>query len=78
MKRLTESGNLSIVCKRLFTVCFLVLSALTAVADARVKVVAPEKRTFVDALSVQGTVRSKNRAAISARVAGTIDELCVA
>lgn len=78
MKRSTESDNLSTVCKRLFTVCVLVLSALTATADARVKVVAPEKRTFVDALSVQGTVRSKNRAAISARVAGTIDELCVA
>ena len=43
----------------------------------RVKVVAPEMRTFVEALTVQGTVRSKSCAAVSARVAGTIDELCV-
>lgn len=77
MKRSTESGNLSTSCKRLFTAWALVLSACAAVADARVRVVAPEMRTFVDALTVQGTVRSKSCAAVSARVAGTIDELCV-
>ena len=77
MKRSTGPENLPISGKRLFTACVLVLSAWTAAADARVKVVAPERRTFVDALSVQGTVRSKSSAAVSARVAGTVDELCV-
>lgn len=77
MKRSDEPRNLLTSSKRLFTACAIVLSALTAAADARVKVVAPEKRTFVETLSVQGTVRSKSCATISARVAGTIDELCV-
>lgn len=77
MNRSTEPGKLSTSCKQLFTVSALALSVLTAAADARVKVVSPETRTFVEALSVQGTVRSKSCAAVSARVAGTIDELCV-
>ena len=77
MKRSTESRNLPTSSKHLFTVFALVLSTWTAAADARVRVVTPVMRTFVEELSVQGTVRSKSCAAVSARVSGTIDELCV-
>ena len=77
MKISAEPGNLSTSSKHLFTVCAIVLSALTAAADARVRVVTPEMRTFAETLSVQGTVRSKSCAAVSARVSGTIEALCV-
>ena len=77
MKRPAEPKILPTLCKHLFTVSAPVLFACTAAADARVKVVPPEMRTFVEALSVQGTVRAKSSAAVSARVSGAIDELCV-
>ena len=51
----------------------------TAAPDARprVKTVKAVRRTFSDGLCVQGTVRVKNSAVVSARVPGTIDEVFV-
>ncbi|MDO5319794.1 MAG: efflux RND transporter periplasmic adaptor subunit [bacterium] len=46
-------------------------------ARPRVKTVKAVQRTFSDGLHVQGTVRVKNSAVISARVPGTIDEVFV-
>ena len=85
MNRSAEQMNSAPSCKRLFMLFALALSAWTAAKGdtvspegrMRVRVVSPEVRTFVEKLSVQGTVRSKSCAAVSARVSGTIDELCI-
>lgn len=70
---------------------WLILSALTLIvagcgktekpadpdARPRVKTMQAVRKTFSDGLRVQGTVRVKNSAVVSARVPGTIDEIFV-